>query len=180
MWKTHGFFSCIQPWRSSSSLSKKDVIDSLIFIQPFFYKLNTNIYLKMWHFCVALHVEDKYNIAMPPWWWLWAHHIQHQGYGGTNCCQWVQLSHAYWRLICIDDSQCPAFHCVELSTAMAPCFAKVMMPKSPRICFFHRQADSHYASHLNHKVYQVMRIENKEKPAYLFGFAYHRSILSDR
>jgi hypothetical protein len=42
----------------------------------------------------------------------------------------------------------------------------------PRNCFFHRQADSHYASNLNHKVYSVMRIEDKEKPAYLLGYAY--------
>jgi hypothetical protein len=42
----------------------------------------------------------------------------------------------------------------------------------PRNYFFHRQADSHYASNLNHKVYPVMRIEDKEKPAYLLGYAY--------
>jgi hypothetical protein len=42
----------------------------------------------------------------------------------------------------------------------------------PKNCFFHRQADSHYASNLNHKVYPVMRIEDKEKPAYLLGYAY--------
>jgi hypothetical protein len=41
----------------------------------------------------------------------------------------------------------------------------------PRNYFFHRQADSHYASNLNHKVYPVMRIEDKEKPAYLLGYA---------
>ena len=27
--------------------------------------------------------------------------------------------------------RCPTFPCVELSTAMAPCFAAMMMPKSP-------------------------------------------------
>jgi hypothetical protein len=42
----------------------------------------------------------------------------------------------------------------------------------PRNYFFHRQADSHYASNLNNKVYSVMRIEDKEKPAYLLGYAY--------
>jgi hypothetical protein len=42
----------------------------------------------------------------------------------------------------------------------------------PRNYFFHRQADSHYASNLNHKVYTVMRIEYKKKPAYLLGHAY--------
>ena len=69
--------------------------------------------------------------------------------------------------------RCPAFLCIELSTAMAPCFAAMMMPNfPPRNCFFHRQADSHYASNLNHKVYPVMRIEDKEKPAYLLGYAY--------
>jgi hypothetical protein len=38
---------------------------------------------------------------------------------------------------------------------------------------FHRQADSHYASNLNHKVYPVIRIEDKENPAYLLGYAYY-------
>ena len=42
----------------------------------------------------------------------------------------------------------------------------------PRNYFFHRQADSHYASNLNHKLSSVMRIEDKEKPAYLLGYAY--------
>jgi hypothetical protein len=42
----------------------------------------------------------------------------------------------------------------------------------PRNYFFHRQADSHYASNLNHKLSTVMRIEDKEKPAYLLGYAY--------
>jgi hypothetical protein len=47
----------------------------------------------------------------------------------------------------------------------------MMMPKSPRNYFFHRQADSHYASNLNHKLSSVMRIEDKEKPAYRLGYA---------
>jgi hypothetical protein len=56
---------------------------------------------------------------------------------------------------------------------MAPCFAAMMMPKfPPETTFFHRQADSHYASNLNHKLSSVMRIEDKEKPAYLLGYAY--------
>jgi hypothetical protein len=57
---------------------------------------------------------------------------------------------------------------------MAPCFAAMMMPKSPpETTFFHRQADSHYASNLNaHKLSPVMKIEDKEKPAYLLGYAY--------
>jgi hypothetical protein len=42
----------------------------------------------------------------------------------------------------------------------------------PRNYFFHRQADSHYASNLNHKLSAVMTIEYKEKPAYLLGYAY--------
>ena len=46
----------------------------------------------------------------------------------------------------------------------------------PRNYFFHRQADSHYASNLNHKLSPVMRIEDKEKPAYLLGQALHREI----
>jgi hypothetical protein len=46
----------------------------------------------------------------------------------------------------------------------------------PRNCFFHRQADSHYASNLNHKVYTVMMIEDKEKPVYLLGYAYGRTL----
>jgi hypothetical protein len=45
----------------------------------------------------------------------------------------------------------------------------------PKNCFFHRQADSHYASNLNHKVYAVMRIEDKKKPAYLLGYAYDQN-----
>jgi hypothetical protein len=47
---------------------------------------------------------------------------------------------------------------------MAPCFAAMMMPKSP----------SH---HLNHRLSPVMRVEDKEKPAYLLGYAYARAML---
>jgi hypothetical protein len=42
----------------------------------------------------------------------------------------------------------------------------------PRNCFFHRQADSHYASNLNDKLYSVLKIEDIEYPAYLLGYAY--------
>jgi hypothetical protein len=49
---------------------------------------------------------------------------------------WVRLSHAYLRLICIDDSRCPAFLCIELSPAMAPCFAMMMKPNSPQKLLF--------------------------------------------
>jgi hypothetical protein len=42
----------------------------------------------------------------------------------------------------------------------------------PRNCFFHRQADSHYASNLNDKLYSVPKIEDTEYPAYLLGYAY--------
>jgi hypothetical protein len=57
---------------------------------------------------------------------------------------------------------------------MAPCFAAIMMPNPPPPpnCFFHRQADSHYASNLNDKLYSVLKIEDMEYPAYLLGYAY--------
>ncbi len=47
-----------------------------------------------------------------------------------------------------------------------------MMPKSPQKLLFSQTSCSHYASNLNHKLSAVMWIEDKEKPAYLLGYAY--------
>jgi hypothetical protein len=51
---------------------------------------------------------------------------------------------------------------------MALCFAAMMMPNSPpETAFFtDKQADSHYASNLNDKLYSVSKIEDMEYPAY--------------
>jgi hypothetical protein len=56
-------------------------------------------------------------------------------------------------------------------------WCQIPPPPPETAFFFHRQADSHYASNLNHKVYSVMRIEDKEKPAYLLGYAYFLTLL---
>jgi hypothetical protein len=50
--------------------------------------------------------------------------------------------------------------------------AAMMMPKSPQKLLFSQTSCSHYASNLNHKLSAVMWIEDKEKPAYLLGYAY--------
>jgi hypothetical protein len=60
--------------------------------------------------------------------------------------------------------------------ALPPWWCQI--PPPPRNCFFHRQADSHYASNLNDKLYSVPKIEDMEYPAYLLGYAYGGSAKS--
>jgi hypothetical protein len=119
-----------------------------------------------------MHVEDKHNIVTPPWWRLWAPRSTSRTWGH----QLLPMGSAFSCIFKVDLYWWQSVPCIPLRRTQHRHGAVLCRHDDakfpPRNCFFRRQADSHYASNLNDKLYSVPKIEDIEYPAYLLGYAY--------
>jgi hypothetical protein len=122
-----------------------------------------------------MYVDHEHNILMPQSWRFWVVSLTSRTWC-TLSGQWVWRCHTYLGLFCIDSVSVPCIPLRQTQHRHGAVLCRdddAKFPPPPETTFFtDKLTHIMCLMALNHKLSPVMRIKDKEKPAYFLGYAY--------